>query len=190
MKTINEYLEMAKTIKANYDKTVAEAKSKAEQLTADLAKAKNAASQALAAGDKATYTSAMQEADFLEKRLAIEEKTVVSPYKTAAEHNAFMNECRKAAHHESAPHYQKIVELIKQYTAEVAEIENICETFNIIARMMQGCGVPSGADGLSWHNFFKSIDGDVKRLMAKEKTTPVIHQIESFYIPKQPSNQD
>lgn len=189
MKPIAEYMEMAKTIKANYDKTVEEAGRKVEQLTADLAKAKNAASQALSVGDKATYTAEMQEAEFLEKSLAIEEKTVVSPYKTAAEHNAFMNECQKAVRCECAPHYQKMVELIQQLTAEYESIKSIKAKGDKISSLLHSCGIPTGIPGVKYSRVVPYGDSIIGDFLHHHKITGVINHIKSYYIPKQPSNQ-
>ena len=190
MKPIAEYLEMAKTIKANYDKTVAEANNKSEQLAEGLKKAKNAASQALAAGDKETYTTEMQEAEFLEKRLAIEEKTVASPYKTAAEHNAFMNECKKAVRCECAPHYQKMVELIQQLTAEHESIKSINAKAEKISYLLGGCGIPTGIPGAQYSRAVPYGDSIIGDFLHNRKITGVINHIKSCYIPKQPTPQD
>lgn len=190
MKPIAEYLEMAKTIKANYDKTVAEAGRKVEQLTADLAKAKNAASQALTAGDKETYTKVAQEADFIEKRLVIEGKTEAAPYKTAAEHNAFMNECKKAVRCECAPHYQKMVELIQQLTAEHESIKSINAKAEKISSLLGSCGIPTGIPGAQYSRAVPYGDSIIRDFLNHHKITGVINHIKSYYIPKQPNAQD
>lgn len=189
MKTVAEYLEMAKTTKANYDKTVGEAARKVVQLTADLAKAKSTASQALASGDKAAYTSAMQDVDFIEKRLSVEKEKKVKPVYTAEEHNAIVRECSKAAGRECVPHYQKIVELIKQYNAELDAIKGICDKHNACADVLRRCGVPTGLLGRYYQHPFRSVDSVVSGLVDFDKGAHVIYQIKNFHIPKKPTNQ-